>query len=160
MKHNLIVYFVEPSRNRFDDGWRAAIVRLFIRDFWHVAVGDGLVVLDPTHSGVRVWSIEDFESTYPNLSMAVEIPIENPPQIWPELGRISAVRAAMRFLSGGRVRCNDCVSFVASIMRECGIEVPHRTVHPRGLLDIASSRQGAVIRRFVDRRPETAGSGS
>lgn len=94
-------------------------------------------VLDPRQDGVVYWAEEDFRRLYPTLACVIDVPVLYTPNLdaYAHVGPRPAWPTVLRFLTGGRVKTDDCVQLIVKVLRTAGEPVPKRTTTPRQLHD-------------------------
>lgn len=153
-----LVFFVTPSprrpghrsglwrwlrlARRFPVYWRdrvyqRAAVLLGRSAMSHVSIGFGGAVLSPSLAGHIFFPQIPYICRCPGLRGAFVVPVSRAPamasfeQHPPR--RKSMTRIFLRWLSGGRLRSDDCVEVVAAVLRTGGVDVPRNFTAPREL---------------------------
>lgn len=115
----------------------------------HVAIADDRHVLSPAASGNRVWPIDRFLGKYPGLTHAYVVPVLNPitAKTYRNRRRMKLALWLFKWLSGGRVRTDDCVCVVRRVLADAGVDTPDSCYTP------------ARLSAWLDRRYERAEMG-
>lgn len=94
----------------------------------HVCLGFGGAVLDPGLQGHRYWPATAFTLAYPGLKLAIIVRLKRSIDL--DTGYDPRPRGNLpvlvRWLTGGRYPCRDCVQTVARHLRSGGLDIPAR----------------------------------
>jgi len=93
--------------------------------FDHVAISDGEIVLDQTLAGPIVFTRDEFECVPRGVRVVCVISTDRVAElesVW-KPGRVGVFRAALRWLTRGRFRSNDCVEVATRYLQVGGIMV-------------------------------------
>jgi len=152
----LTIYFLADGpagdgRRRWIRWWIRTLTRSRL---YHVAVGYDGVVLNPTLAGVMYHAQIAFESDYPHLAVAVDVPAAYPIDLGyyeDRVGRpIDPWPTVVRWLRRGRGPWTaDCVCVALECLTAAGVEAPAAIVSPSQLL------QWALLRGFPCRSMRT-----
>ena len=103
----------------------------------HCAVGCDGWVHQPTLLWFERWPVADYCLKSRRLVGVFLVPGEAD---LPVTGRVAPRWALIRWLSGGRVCANDCVSYTVSVLRSAGLDIPRTVVRPVDLFDLLRER--------------------